>query len=92
MWSRTPRMRTCLSTKRKAKTPGGLCWRRCAATVRTSGVVRAILGPEPIKDDVLAEHWDVIQNEATKDESRSGMPMFGDKFAERFSVAKQGGN
>jgi predicted SnoaL-like aldol condensation-catalyzing enzyme len=44
-----------------------------------------------IKDGVLAEHWDVIQDEATKDESKSGLPMFGDRFAERSSAAKQGG-
>jgi hypothetical protein len=43
-----------------------------------------------IKDDVLAEHWDVIQNEATQDESKSGLSLFGDKFAERSSAAKQG--
>ena len=30
--------------------------------------------------DVLAEHWDVIQDEATREQSRSGLPMFGDKF------------
>jgi predicted SnoaL-like aldol condensation-catalyzing enzyme len=29
----------------------------------------------------LAEHWDVIQDEATKDESQSGLPMFGTAFA-----------
>ena len=29
---------------------------------------------------VLAEHWDVIQDEATREQSRSGLPMFGDKF------------
>jgi predicted SnoaL-like aldol condensation-catalyzing enzyme len=29
---------------------------------------------------VLAEHWDVLQEEATRDESRSGRPMFGDEF------------
>ncbi|SOE95201.1 Predicted SnoaL-like aldol condensation-catalyzing enzyme [Burkholderia sp. D7] len=28
----------------------------------------------------LAEHWDVIQDEATQAESRSGLPMFGDRF------------
>jgi predicted SnoaL-like aldol condensation-catalyzing enzyme len=28
----------------------------------------------------LAEHWDVLQDEATKAESASGLPMFGDKF------------
>ena len=33
-----------------------------------------------IEDGVLAEHWDVIQDEATRQQSRSGLPMFGDKF------------
>jgi predicted SnoaL-like aldol condensation-catalyzing enzyme len=28
----------------------------------------------------LAEHWDVLQNEATRAESKSGSPMFGDAF------------
>jgi predicted SnoaL-like aldol condensation-catalyzing enzyme len=28
----------------------------------------------------LAEHWDVIQDEVTKETSVSGLPMFGDKF------------
>jgi predicted SnoaL-like aldol condensation-catalyzing enzyme len=28
----------------------------------------------------LAEHWDVIQDEATRTESKSGLPMFGDAF------------
>jgi len=30
----------------------------------------------------LAEHWDVVQDEATKAESKSGLPMFGDGFPE----------
>jgi predicted SnoaL-like aldol condensation-catalyzing enzyme len=34
-----------------------------------------------IKDGVLAEHWDVIQDEASREQSKSGLPMFGDKFA-----------
>ena len=33
-----------------------------------------------MEDGVLAEHWDVIQDEATRGQSRSGLPMFGDKF------------
>ena len=33
-----------------------------------------------IEDGVLAEHWDVIQNEATREQSKSGKPMFGDTF------------
>jgi predicted SnoaL-like aldol condensation-catalyzing enzyme len=30
-----------------------------------------------LDDGLLAEHWDVIQDEATRDESISGLPMFG---------------
>jgi predicted SnoaL-like aldol condensation-catalyzing enzyme len=33
-----------------------------------------------IKDGIFVEHWDVIQDEATKAESKSGRPMFGEKF------------
>jgi predicted SnoaL-like aldol condensation-catalyzing enzyme len=33
-----------------------------------------------IENGVLAEHWDVIQNEATRASSKSGLPMFGDRF------------
>lgn len=33
-----------------------------------------------VDDDMLAEHWDVLQDEATKAESQSGLPMFGAKF------------
>ena len=32
------------------------------------------------EDGKLAEHWDVIQDEATKEASVSGLPMFGDSF------------
>jgi hypothetical protein len=28
----------------------------------------------------LAEHWDVLQDEATQAESLSGRPMFGGRF------------
>ena len=34
-----------------------------------------------IKDGLLVEHWDVIQDEATKVESKSGLPMFGESFS-----------
>ena len=36
-----------------------------------------------IEDGRLAEHWDVIQDEATRDESVSGLPMFGPAFPAR---------
>ena len=35
-----------------------------------------------VADGVLVEHWDVLQDEATKAESRSGLPMFGTTFPE----------
>jgi len=40
---------------------------------RFSGTVR-------IADGKLAEHWDVLQDEATERDSVSGLPMFGDRF------------
>jgi predicted SnoaL-like aldol condensation-catalyzing enzyme len=33
-----------------------------------------------IENGLLAEHWDVLQDEATEVESKSGLPMFGDRF------------
>lgn len=33
-----------------------------------------------VADGVLAEHWDVLQDEATEAESQSGLPMFGTRF------------
>jgi predicted SnoaL-like aldol condensation-catalyzing enzyme len=33
-----------------------------------------------IEDGLFVEHWDVIQDEVTQEQSKSGMPMFGDKF------------
>jgi predicted SnoaL-like aldol condensation-catalyzing enzyme len=33
-----------------------------------------------MEDGRLAEHWDVLQDEVTRAESKSGLPMFGDRF------------
>jgi predicted SnoaL-like aldol condensation-catalyzing enzyme len=33
-----------------------------------------------IEKGILVEHWDVIQDEATKEQSKSGWPMFGYHF------------
>jgi len=33
-----------------------------------------------IEEGILVEHWDVIQDEASGEQSKSGLPMFGDKF------------
>ena len=35
-----------------------------------------------IEGGILVEHWDVIQDEATQEQSKSGLPMFGAKFPE----------
>ena len=31
-------------------------------------------------DGILVEHWDVVEDEASQAESKSGQPMFGDRF------------
>jgi len=36
-----------------------------------------------IKDGLLVEHWDVIQDEVTEEESKSKAPMFGTSFPKR---------
>ncbi|HWZ97165.1 MAG TPA: ester cyclase [Candidatus Dormibacteraeota bacterium] len=33
-----------------------------------------------VQDGVLAEHWDVLQDEATEEQSKSKRPMFGKAF------------
>jgi len=33
-----------------------------------------------LENGILAEHWDVIQDEATRASSKSGNPMFGNTF------------
>ena len=33
-----------------------------------------------ILDGVLVEHWDMIQDEASREQSQSGLSMFGDMF------------
>ena len=33
-----------------------------------------------MENGILAEHWDVIQDEATKEQSKSKLPMFGSSF------------
>jgi predicted SnoaL-like aldol condensation-catalyzing enzyme len=33
-----------------------------------------------LKDGMLVEHWDVIQDEATQEQSKSKAPMFGTSF------------
>jgi len=33
-----------------------------------------------MQNGILVEHWDVIQDEATEEQSKSGAPMFGENF------------
>jgi len=44
-----------------------------------------------IEKGALAEHWDVIQDEATRGQSKSGNPMFGTSFPEPNRQAEVGG-
>ena len=36
-----------------------------------------------LENGLLKEHWDVIQDEATREDSKSGLPMYGDTFPTR---------
>ncbi len=40
-----------------------------------------------IENGVFVEHWDVIQDESTREQSKSGNPMFGDEFPVFASIA-----
>jgi predicted SnoaL-like aldol condensation-catalyzing enzyme len=40
-----------------------------------------------IQNGILVEHWDVIQDEATEEQSKSKAPMFGTSFP-KYSVAE----
>ena len=46
------------------------------------GLSRPIISVNIIRfeGDLFAEHWEVLQNEATRAESKSGNPMFGAHF------------
>jgi predicted SnoaL-like aldol condensation-catalyzing enzyme len=48
-----------------------------------------------IEDGRLAEHWDVVEDEATRETSVSGLPMFGATFPEsvtgRADIAAEAG-
>ena len=45
-----------------------------------------------MKDGVLVEHWDVIEDEATREQSKSGNPMFGDASPPRMRTYEIQGN
>ena len=63
----------------------GLSWRM--ATTSSSTAVSGFGSPRTgsprtscIEDGILVEHWDVIQDEATEEQSKSKAPMFGSSF------------
>ena len=49
-----------------------------------NGLPRAWIAADVVRmeNGRLKEHWDVLQDEATREESKSGLPMFGTSFAE----------
>jgi predicted SnoaL-like aldol condensation-catalyzing enzyme/ketosteroid isomerase-like protein len=49
-----------------------------------NGQPRALIAADVVRMEGgrLAEHWDVLQDEASAAESKSGLPMFGTSFAE----------
>lgn len=51
-----------------------------ARYTRPEGANWIVVDVMRVKDGVFEEHWDVIQDEATKDQSKSGLPMFGGEF------------
>jgi|SRR5579863_6130765 len=42
-----------------------------------------------IEEGILVEHWDVIQDEATEEQSRSKAPMFGSSFPDYSAAEKK---
>lgn len=50
---------------------------------RPDGVNWIVVDVMRMKDGIFQEHWDVIQDEATKEQSKSGLPMFGNEFPQR---------
>ncbi|MGV0049921.1 nuclear transport factor 2 family protein [Mycobacterium colombiense] len=47
-----------------------------------AGLPKAIISANilRIEDDMFAEHWEVLQAEVSRAESKSGLPMFGTEF------------
>lgn len=47
-----------------------------------SGAPTSLIAADIIRmqDGLLAEHWDVLQDEVTRAQSKSGLPMFGATF------------
>ena len=50
------------------------------STGRRTSFALGVVDTMRIKDGLFGEHWDVIEPEATKEESNSKLPMVGDVF------------
>ncbi|AOR69936.1 hypothetical protein BBJ41_20245 [Burkholderia stabilis] len=59
---------------------GDFVWVHSRYTHSASPVALIALDILRIEGGKLVEHWDVLQNEATRAESAGGHPMFGDAF------------
>ena len=55
--------------------------------IRSDGPNWIVVDLMRIKNGIFEEHWDVIQDEATKEQSRSGLPMFGNSFPKPWNRA-----
>ena len=62
---------------------GNFVWVHSRYTHAASAVALLALDILRIEDGRLVEHWDVLQDEAARDESAGGHPMFGDTFPAR---------
>jgi hypothetical protein len=54
-----------------------------AAAPELEGRETGLLPISSVWGDALAEHWEVLQDEATRAESQSGLPMLGITFFDR---------
>ena len=71
----TPALRTSAHRCR-----GGLC--HCSRTFFRNGAPRCLIAADivRIENGRLAEHWDVLPERSNRAESKSGLPMFGERF------------
>ena len=53
---------------------------------RSDGPNWVVVDVMRVKDGIFQEHWDVIQDEATKEQSKSGLPMFGNEFPKEGTI------
>ncbi|MGZ2749160.1 nuclear transport factor 2 family protein [Burkholderia stagnalis] len=60
---------------------GDFVWVHSRYTTSASPAALIALDILRIEGGKLVEHWDVLQEEATRAESAGGYPMFGDTFA-----------